>query len=473
MTPDQWKRINELFASALARPPAERDAFLSEACNGDDVLRGEVASLIAAHDRAGDFMDGQAPGLDLPAHAPALTPGTCLGVYEVRSLLGMGGMGEVYRARDTRLGREVAVKILPAAFARDPDRLRRFEQEARATGALNHPNVLAIYDVGRHDGAPYLVCERLEGQTLRDRLPEGGLPPPKAIEYAIQVARGLAAAHDKGIVHRDLKPENLFLTRDGHVKILDFGLAKLTALDERPAAAALSAPSTFTGAVMGTAGYMSPEQAAGKPLDARADLFSFGLVLYEMATGTRLVAALRMSAVSPELERIISKCLENDRELRYQHASEIRADLQRLKRDTDSGRVTAKRWNVIVPAAAAVLALSVAGYFYFHRAPKLTDKDTIVLADFINTTGDPVFDGTLRQGLAIQLEQSPFLSLVSDERIQRTLRLMSQPANSRPPKCFGAVNATFGDNDQANVRRKLPWPSPSLFTSTVSHRIRD
>jgi serine/threonine protein kinase/Tol biopolymer transport system component len=384
MTPDQWKRINDLFESALALAPAERDAFLSHACSGDDILRGEVASLIAAHDRAGGFMDGPAPGLGLPAHAPALAPGTCLGVYEVRSLLGAGGMGEVYRARDTRLGREVAVKILPAAFARDPDRLRRFEQEARAAGALNHPNVLAIYDVGRHDGAPYLVCERLEGQTLRDRLPEGGLPPPKAIEYAIQVARGLAAAHDKGIVHRDLKPENLFLTRDGHVKILDFGLAKLTALDEGPTAAALSAPSTFTGAVMGTAGYMSPEQVRGLAVDHRSDIFAFGAVLYEMLTGRRAFAGASavetLNAILKEepppvqgtrgeipagLDRLLAHCLEKRAEDRFQSARDLAFDLDAIRAEGRTAPtaipslVRSRRW--LFPAAIALAALALAG----------------------------------------------------------------------------------------------------------------
>ncbi|HEY3123940.1 MAG TPA: serine/threonine-protein kinase, partial [Thermoanaerobaculia bacterium] len=219
-----------------------------------------------------------------------ITPGSRLGPYEIVSPLGAGGMGEVYRARDPRLGREVAVKVLPASFSKDPDRLRRFEHEARAAGVLNHPNITAVYDIGSHEGAPYVVSELLEGETLRSRLAAGALAPRKALDYAIQIARGLAAAHEKGIVHRDLKPENLFVTKDGRVKILDFGLAKLKQPEtgaEKMTELPTGTAGTEPGVVLGTMGYMSPEQVRGQPADRRSDLFAFGAILYEMLSGQR------------------------------------------------------------------------------------------------------------------------------------------------------------------------------------------
>src|SRR3984957_5204421 len=317
----------------------------------------------------------------------ALTSGTKLGPYEIVSPVGAGGMGEVYRARDTRLGRDVAIKVLLEAPAHDADRLRRFEQEARTIAALSHPNILGIHDIGTHDGAPFLVSEFLEGQTLRVKLVSGPLPVRRAIEYALGIVQGLAAAHEKGIVHRDLKPENVFVTRDGRIKVLDFGLAKLVSPEENhETTVTLSSPATLPGMVMGTAGYMSPEQVRGEPIDPRSDIFSFGAVLYEMLTGKRAfkrdTSAETMTAVlreeppalndtgwqgPPELQRILARCLEKNAGRRFQSASDLAFAMESLS-GTLTGISTAKSvaqpksrrpWLPWVIAAALLMGTAV------------------------------------------------------------------------------------------------------------------
>jgi eukaryotic-like serine/threonine-protein kinase len=320
----------------------------------------------------------------------SLSPGTRLGPYEILAPIGAGGMGEVYRAKDPRLGRDVAIKVLPASFSADPDRLRRFEQEARAAGVLNHPNITAVYDIGTHEGAPYVVSELLEGETLRAALSGGKLSQRKAIDYALQIARGLAAAHEKGIVHRDLKPENLFVTKDGRVKILDFGLAKLTHQEEGGQATNLPTATAGTepGVVLGTLGYMSPEQVKGRPADARSDIFSFGAILYEMLSGRRAFhgdsAAETMSAIlredppdlsvtnqsiSPGLERIVRHSIEKNPEQRFHSAHDVAFALEALSGLSASGlqpvpASSAGRKRRLLPAAIAVLLAGTAAAAY-------------------------------------------------------------------------------------------------------------
>ena len=428
MDPARWRRVEEIYQAAAERKPEERAAFLAMACAGDEDLRREVESLLAQ-----PSADGM---LDRPAWEPdaaRLTVGRRVAHYQIQEKLGEGGMGVVYKASDTRLGRSVALKFVKAQFS------RRWEREARAVAALNHPHIATLYEVGEHEGSPYLAMELVEGRPLK-----GPLPVKQAIEYGIQIADALAAAHAAGIVHRDLKPGNILVTEKGSVKLLDFGLAKLAEQEGAPA-------STQTAGLVGTPGYLAPEQIEGQPADTRSDIFAFGCILYELLSGHRafpgetIAAALAATAttepkplegVAKRLDELVRRCLRKDPARRFQHMDDVKVELEELKQAgggaaTFVPRTSGKLWKIAIPVLLAAVLVAGGLYYRAHQAKLLTDKDSIVLSDFTNTTGDSVFDDTLKQGLSVQLEQSPFLNLVSERRVNDTLRLMGRAAGDR------------------------------------------
>ena len=444
MNSDRWARIDHLLDEAMELPPAERSAYLNNVCAGDDDLRQEVESLLAAHEKAeAKFL--QAPALEIAAQKLAAEKdrsliGHVLGHYSVISVLGVGGMGEVYLARDTRLNRKVALKFLPAQFTQDTTRIKRFEREARAASALNHPNIITIYEIGEIENKHFIAAEYIEGRTLRDVIASGRVEEKEALEITIQICSALSAAHSAGIVHRDIKPENIMLRSDGYVKVLDFGLVKLT---EQQRSADRTNPletdpaKTNPGAVMGTAKYMSPEQAMGQNVDHRTDIFSLGVTFYELLTGLPPFKGDRMAAIldaiihykpilptqarpdlNPELDHIIVRALEKDRELRYQSAEDLRADLKRLQRLLDSVALNDSAPKVatqsvppktplkfsakIVGFAAAILALILSGaYWWFGLKAKGTG------ADWPNWKDSTFIELTENQGIKTHPALSP------------------------------------------------------------------
>jgi tetratricopeptide (TPR) repeat protein len=391
--------------------------------------------------------------------------------YRILRQLGAGGMGVVYEAEDTRLGRHVALKVLPEHLGVDADAVDRFEREARIASSLNHPNICTIYDIGVHEHQRFIVMELLEGESLRSRIAGQPLPIDQVVELGCQLADALEAAHAKGIIHRDIKPANVFITKRGQAKLLDFGIAKLGGESHEPAAGDETRVAddvlTQPGMAIGSINYMSPEQARGESLDGRTDLFALGLVLYEMATGKQAFAGQTTAVVfdailnrqpaeprqmnpdvPEELQRVILRALEKDRRLRFQTAADMLAELQRIRRDSTArtiaaapattghaGQVTTpvthdvrspSRWlSIGVPA---LIVAGVLGYFGWNatRTPAFTERDTLVVADFVNTTGDAVFDDALKQAVSVQLQQTPYVTLLADNRVLRTLQLMQR-----------------------------------------------
>ena len=483
MTPERWQQVKEIFHAALDRAPAERSVFLANACGGDEALRHEVESLLASHEKGGSFIDSpayEAAAEFLADEKAELKPGQVIGSYEIISFISRGGMGEVYLAQDKRLGRKVALKLLPSSVTKDANRLHRFEQEARAASALNHPNIITIYEIREANSTLVIATEFVEGETLRRRLGYDTLGLQAALHIAIQIADALAAAHQAGIIHRDIKPENIMIRPDGYVKVLDFGLAKLT--EQSSPVAAAEAPTrqvkTGSGMIMGTVGYMSPEQARGQTVDARSDIFNLGAVIYEMVAGQKpfdgeppsdiLAAILKtepplLSHFAPdapaELVRIVTKALRKDREERYQLIRDVLLDLKslreevefegKLKRSAAPTRVTAaatkiqnapttssaeyllgeiRTHKLVAIVALLVLTVGIAALYYFTRG-NVSNKptgnetiDSIAILPFVNAAQDPnaeYFSDGITESLINRLSQLSGLKVMSSGSVFR------------------------------------------------------
>jgi serine/threonine protein kinase/Flp pilus assembly protein TadD len=476
MDAERARRLEELYHSALDHAEAERAAYLEGACGGDRELLEEVESLLTHDQEAEDFIE--APAFEMAARLVAhqnrsrddsgvsavAIVGQTISHYRILEKLGGGGMGVVYKARDSRLGRLVALKFLPKDFASDPVAIVRFQREARAASSLNHRNICTIYDIGDEAGRAFIAMEYLDGQTLKHLIESRPLKGERLLQLAMQMVEALEAAHAEGIIHRDVKPANIFVTRQGQVKVLDFGLAKLArtrppVTTGPPDSGVLEGnrvePLTSPGMAIGTIAYMSPEQARGEELDIRTDLFSLGAVFYEMATaqvafgGTTVavvfdailnrdpLSTARLNPQLPEgLTHILRKALEKDRQQRYQSAAEILGDLEAVAAGSHAavaGRAATRRKRWLAALATLAIAAGIAGSFMFRHwgSHQLTEHDTVVLADFVNTTGDAVFDDTLKQAISVQLSQSPFLNILPDAKARAALKLMAKPPGTK------------------------------------------
>ena len=470
------QQVERLYHAARERDASQREAFLKDACGPDEALLREVESLLACDQKASSFIE--VPALELAARSVALQEtkepiarssghsllGKTVSHYLILEKLGSGGMGVVFKAQDTTLGRFVALKFLPESVTELPgasEALERFRREARAASAIDHPNICTIYEIDEYENRPFLAMQLLEGQTLGQYISGKPLPMGELLDKAIHLADALQAAHSKGILHRDIKPANVFITSTGQVKLLDFGVAKVMHGRRKEE----SEPGEFltgTGIAIGTAAYMSPEQARGEELDARADLFGFGAVLYEMATGEPAFSgktaavifeavlnqvpvrpSLRNAGLSPEVERIIEKALEKDRNLRYQTASQLRNDLEAAATPLERTRPLPRakpparpsRRNLIAWLAAAASVLAAAGVALWMLRPpskaSLAETDWILISDFVNTTGEPIFDDTLKQAITVKLSESPFFNVLTDSKVRETLRLMGHSPDDR------------------------------------------
>ena len=521
MKPERWKQVNDLFQSAVERAPEERAAFLDESCHGDEGMRREVESLLTSHERAENFIElpafEVAPELVTNDKAGALV-GKLIGHYRIESLIGVGGMGEVYLARDERLGRKAALKLLPDNLTTDEAQLSRFKNEARSASALNHPNILTVYEIGAEGDRQFIATEFIEGVTLRASITCGRINPHAALEIAVQVASALAAAHEAGVVHRDIKPENIMLRPDGYVKVLDFGIAKLT--EQRPASDDHTSETTATlqtrpGLVLGTARYMSPEQARGQKVDARTDIWSLGVVLYEMVGGSPpfrgetpsdCIAAILttepppLSGVLPDvplkLESILQKALRKNSDERYQTTKEMLADLRILKSELEAdsslpqtkaraesivSKIKRHKRGVLLTLAAALLAAAAVAYSFFFVAPaRLPNEKSIAVLPFENLSEDKsnaYFADGIQDEILTRLSKIADLKVISrtsTQRYKKTHQKLSEIANQ-----LGVANLLEGSvqktNDQVRVTVQLIRAANDshLWAETFDRKLTD